>query len=69
MKDEPVIISEDTLDRNRHILRKGRLEFMGGPVVYEQDGLDNNNRKCMYSPSEIGEDQIVKDLGMDIQEP
>lgn len=73
---------EDKLDQGRRIFKKGRLEFMGGPVYYEQghDGeasgimsgieyMENNNRHCNYAyPMGVNNDPIGIDLGVDITE-
>lgn len=63
----------DPLDINRHLFKKGRLEFMGGPVYFEQgqnvNGLMNNERRCnMAYPMSYKVDQIAQDLGVDTTE-
>ncbi len=38
LNDDPgfEIPGDDPMDQNRHCFKKGRHEFMGGPIVYEQ---------------------------------
>lgn len=68
------IPGDDPLDIARHRFRKGRFEFMGGPVIYTQchgyDGMMNNERKrSMFSPaSNWTNDPISVELGVDVQE-
>jgi hypothetical protein len=56
---------EDELDRARHTWRKGRFEFMGGPVFYEQDGLNNNERTMSYTATNYGTDPVARKLQVD----
>jgi len=63
----------DTLDINRHLFKKGRLEFMGGPVYYEQGqnvkGLMNNERRCTYAyPMGYKADPMAQDMHVDTTE-
>jgi hypothetical protein len=76
----------DEMDEGRRCFKKGRLEFMGGPVYFEQahdyevkgmnmetlametERIMDNNRKMGYGPMSANNDDIAKDLGVDITE-
>lgn len=62
----------DPLVRGRHVWKKGRLEFMGGPIVFDQGhgipGYEANERKVMYPPLGIFQDPVARDLGVDVTE-
>jgi hypothetical protein len=62
----------DALDRARHCFRKGRLEFMGGPIVYEQGngipGYENNERHMRYAPQSVLQDPEAEKLQVDVTE-
>jgi hypothetical protein len=70
----PVLLEPvDPLDRGRHVFRKGRFEWMGGPVFYEQGangyGFENNNRKVNRTyPMNFDGDEIAIELGSDVTE-
>jgi len=85
MNDDPGFETpgSDPLDINRHLFKKGRLEFMGGAVYYEQgqnvtsgaslfsEGkkLMNNERNCNYAyPMGAKTDPMAHDLQVDITE-
>jgi hypothetical protein len=69
--DEPT----DPWDEARHMWKKGRLEFMGGPIVYEQgnetdpnffgETLEDQNRACKYPPIGLTKDPYAHELGVD----
>ena len=60
---------KDEMDRARRVFKKGRMEWMGGPVYYEQDGSDNNNRNCNYAyPMGFKVDPMSHDLQVDTTE-
>ena len=61
----------DNMDRNRHVFTKGRLEFMGGPIAYEQGhgipGFEDQERKIVDKDNPHL-DPVVKALGVDLED-
>jgi len=73
----PIMVPEsesmiDKLIENRHTWRKGRLEFMGGPVNYCQgngvEGYEDQNREMGNLPQGVNQDPMARDLGVDVTE-
>lgn len=64
----PQIPVEDPMETARSRFRKGRFEWMGGPTVYTQDGLNNQKRSCGYPPSNRYLDPMAEAMGVDSQE-
>jgi hypothetical protein len=62
----------DALDRARHVWKKGRLEFMGGPVYFTQGagipGYENNERKSGFGPMSVFDDPEARKLQVDTTE-
>ena len=62
----------DALDRARHVWKKGRFEFMGGPIYFTQGcntpGYDNNERVAGYGPMSVFDDPVARKLGVDTTE-
>ena len=62
----------DAMDRARHVFKKGRLEFMGGPVYYTQGngipGYENNEAHAGFGPMSVFDDPVARKLGVDTTE-
>jgi len=73
-KDFPEVTEgmKDDLIRARHVWKKGRYEFMGGPITYTQGhgvpGYENQERKMGRPPLGVNNDPMALALGVDIQE-
>lgn len=69
----PGMTPDEKMERNRHVFKKGRLEFMGGPVYYEQghgvEGFENQHRECKYAyPMAANVDPVSHDFDVDTTE-